>query len=200
MICRSASAQWSLPCGKPSATVAYLMLCFCKHCLLCYDLHAQQLIAWLQRVLLMDEISTGLDSATTYSVAKFLSITTHVLGLTTMIGLLQPPPEVYAIFDDVLLLTDGYSFFCHLPCRSLPFLCSVCPSSALPFLCSCLPFLCTAPLMLLSALPLHCPSYALVCPSSALPFSALLCPTLPAIRVAVLLLACTALSDRVHHM
>ena len=63
--------------------------------------------AWLQRVLLMDEISTGLDSATTYSVAKFLSNTTHVMGLTTMIGLLQPPPEVYAIFDDVLLLTDG---------------------------------------------------------------------------------------------
>jgi len=61
----------------------------------------------MQRVLLMDEISTGLDSATTYSVVKFLSNTTHVMGLTTMIGLLQPPPEVYAVFDDVLLLTDG---------------------------------------------------------------------------------------------
>lgn len=61
----------------------------------------------VQRVMLMDEISTGLDSATTYSVVKFLCNTTHVMGLTTMIGLLQPPPEVYAVFDDVLLLTDG---------------------------------------------------------------------------------------------
>ena len=61
----------------------------------------------VQRIMLMDEISTGLDSATTYSVVKFLCNTTHVMGLTTMIGLLQPPPEVYAVFDDVLLLTDG---------------------------------------------------------------------------------------------
>ena len=74
----------------------YLFICFMIFVCVC-----------VQRVLLMDEISTGRDSATTYSVAQFLSNTTHVLGLTTMIGLLQPPPEVYAIFDDVLLLTDG---------------------------------------------------------------------------------------------
>ena len=61
----------------------------------------------LQRIMLMDEISTGLDSATTYSVVDFLCRTTHVMGITTMIGLLQPPPEVYSLFDDVLLLTDG---------------------------------------------------------------------------------------------
>ena len=58
--------------------------------------------------MLMDEISTGLDSATTYSVVDFLCRTTHVMGITTMIGLLQPPPEVYSLFDDVLLLTDGW--------------------------------------------------------------------------------------------
>lgn len=57
--------------------------------------------------MLMDEISTGLDSATTYSVIDFLCRTTHVMGITMMIGLLQPPPEVYSLFDDVLLLTDG---------------------------------------------------------------------------------------------
>lgn len=68
---------------------------------------SDMVVVVVQRVMLMDEISTGLDSATTYSVVKFLSQTTHVMGLTTMIGLLQPPPEVYAIFDDVLLLTDG---------------------------------------------------------------------------------------------
>ena len=31
-----------------------------------------------------------------------------MMGLTTVISLLQPPPEVYNLFDDVLLLTDGY--------------------------------------------------------------------------------------------
>ena len=135
---------------------------FAKPSLVCYDLRVQQLIAWLQRVLLMDEISTGLDSATTYSVAKFLSNTTHVMGLTTMIGLLQPPPEVYAIFDDVLLLTDGYSICRHLPCCPLPFsdrlyihLCPSLPCPALPcytFGCPALPFLA----VLLAAIP--CPA------------------------------------------
>ncbi len=61
----------------------------------------------MQRVLLMDEISTGLDSATTYTVCEFLAQTTHVFNVTTVVSLLQPPPEVYHLFDDVLLLTDG---------------------------------------------------------------------------------------------
>ena len=47
-----------------------------------------------QRVLLMDEISTGLDSATTYTVTEYLRTTTHYLNLTTLVSLLQPPPEV----------------------------------------------------------------------------------------------------------
>lgn len=64
-----------------------------------------------QKVLLMDEISTGLDSATTYTVINYLRNTTHHMYLTTLVSLLQPPPEVYNLFDDVLLLTDG--------CRSL---------------------------------------------------------------------------------
>ena len=61
----------------------------------------------LQKVLLMDEISTGLDSATTYTVTEFLRMTTHYLHLTTLVSLLQPPPEVYSLFDDIILLSDG---------------------------------------------------------------------------------------------
>ena len=55
----------------------------------------------------MDEISTGLDSATTYTVTEFLRSTTHYLHLTTLVSLLQPPPEVFNLFDDVILLSDG---------------------------------------------------------------------------------------------
>ncbi len=61
----------------------------------------------MQKVLLMDEISTGLDSATTYTVTEFLRMTTHYLHLTTLVSLLQPPPEVYSLFDDIILLSDG---------------------------------------------------------------------------------------------
>jgi ABC-type multidrug transport system ATPase subunit len=60
-----------------------------------------------QWVLLMDEISTGLDSATTFSVVEMLRGACHTLQRTCVISLLQPPPEVMALFDDVLIITDG---------------------------------------------------------------------------------------------
>lgn len=56
-----------------------------------------------QRVLLMDEISTGLDSATTYTVTDYLRTTTHYLHLTTLVSLLQPPPEVLCLWDTLCL-------------------------------------------------------------------------------------------------
>lgn len=46
-------------------------------------------------------------SATTYSVVKTFYNSTHALGKTMVISLLQPPPEVVQLFDDILLLTDG---------------------------------------------------------------------------------------------
>ena len=58
-------------------------------------------------MLFLDEISTGLDSSTTYAIVKFLADTTHFLSYTTVIALLQPAPETYDLFDDVLLLCDG---------------------------------------------------------------------------------------------
>ena len=61
----------------------------------------------LSQVLLLDEISTGLDSSTTYQIVKFLADTTHYQNYTTLIALLQPAPETYDLFDDILLLSDG---------------------------------------------------------------------------------------------
>jgi hypothetical protein len=40
-------------------------------------------------------------------VTKWLRVVTHAMRLTTVVSLLQPAPEVFALFDDVLLLTDG---------------------------------------------------------------------------------------------
>jgi len=47
-----------------------------------------------RHVLLMDEISTGLDSATTFTVVKWMRNITHALQLNVVISLLQPAPEV----------------------------------------------------------------------------------------------------------
>ncbi|KAF7843299.1 pleiotropic drug resistance protein 1-like [Senna tora] len=57
--------------------------------------------------LFMDEISTGLDSSTTFQIIKCLRQIVHILNGTALISLLQPAPETYDLFDDIVLLSDG---------------------------------------------------------------------------------------------
>ncbi|XP_068652531.1 pleiotropic drug resistance protein 1-like isoform X2 [Aristolochia californica] len=59
------------------------------------------------RGLFMDEISTGLDSSTTFQIVNSLRQTIHILNGTAVISLLQPAPETYDLFDDIILLSDG---------------------------------------------------------------------------------------------
>ncbi|ONM41169.1 ABC transporter G family member 40 [Zea mays] len=59
------------------------------------------------RALFMDEISTGLDSSTTFQIVNSLRQSIHILGGTAVISLLQPAPETYNLFDDIILLSDG---------------------------------------------------------------------------------------------
>ena len=59
------------------------------------------------RVLLMDEISTGLDSSVTFDIVKSLHRRCREQNLAVVIALLQPTPEVYRLFDEVILLREG---------------------------------------------------------------------------------------------
>lgn len=59
------------------------------------------------QALFMDEISTGLDSSTTYQIVNSLRQSIHILNGTAVISLLQPAPETYEVFDDIILLSDG---------------------------------------------------------------------------------------------
>uniref|UniRef100_F6HX53 ABC transporter domain-containing protein n=1 Tax=Vitis vinifera TaxID=29760 RepID=F6HX53_VITVI len=59
------------------------------------------------KALFMDEISTGLDSSTTYQIVNSLRQTIHILNGTAVISLLQPPLETYDLFDDIILLSDS---------------------------------------------------------------------------------------------
>ncbi|XP_042426984.1 ABC transporter G family member 36-like isoform X1 [Zingiber officinale] len=59
------------------------------------------------RALFMDDISTGLDSSTTFQIVNCLRQSIHILGGTAVISLLQPAPETYDLFDDIILLSDG---------------------------------------------------------------------------------------------
>ena len=55
----------------------------------------------------MDEISTGLDSSTTFQIVKFMRQMVHIMDVTMVISLLQPAPETFELFDDVILLSEG---------------------------------------------------------------------------------------------
>ncbi|XP_030479880.1 pleiotropic drug resistance protein 1 [Cannabis sativa] len=58
-------------------------------------------------VMFMDEISTGLDSSTTYQIMNSMKQIVHILNETAVISLLQPAPETYNLFDDIILLSEG---------------------------------------------------------------------------------------------
>ncbi|XP_078431904.1 pleiotropic drug resistance 1 [Wolffia australiana] len=59
------------------------------------------------RTLFMDEISTGLDSSTTYQIVKCLQKIAHLGEATILMSLLQPAPETFELFDDLILLSEG---------------------------------------------------------------------------------------------
>jgi len=54
-----------------------------------------------------DEISTGLDAATTFDITRTLSLATQLTETIKIVSLLQPPPETVANFDDLILVHEG---------------------------------------------------------------------------------------------
>ncbi|VYS59100.1 unnamed protein product [Arabidopsis thaliana] len=56
----------------------------------------------------MDNISDGLDSSTTFQIVKSIKQMIHVFDKTALISLLQPPPETFELFDDVIILGEGH--------------------------------------------------------------------------------------------
>ncbi|KAK7279020.1 hypothetical protein RJT34_24062 [Clitoria ternatea] len=66
----------------------------------------------------MDEISTGLDSSTTFQIVRFMRQMVHIMDVTMIISLLQPAPETYNLFDDIILLSEGKIVY-QGPCESI---------------------------------------------------------------------------------
>ncbi|XP_008445474.2 ABC transporter G family member 29-like isoform X1 [Cucumis melo] len=66
-----------------------------------------EIIVGPTKTLFMDEISTGLDSSTTYQIVKCLQQIVHLTDATVVMSLLQPAPETFDLFDDIILLSDG---------------------------------------------------------------------------------------------
>ncbi|GMF37880.1 unnamed protein product [Phytophthora lilii] len=62
-------------------------------------------------VMMMDEISTGLDSAATFDIITTQRSIAKKFRKTVVISLLQPSPEVFELFDDVVILNEGHVMY-----------------------------------------------------------------------------------------
>ncbi|KAI3777844.1 hypothetical protein L1987_47647 [Smallanthus sonchifolius] len=59
------------------------------------------------KTLFLDEISTGLDSSTTFQIVKCMQQVAHLMESTIFMSLLQPAPETFKLFDEIILLSEG---------------------------------------------------------------------------------------------
>ncbi len=58
-----------------------------------------------------DEFSTGLDAAVTYDIAYSIVRFAKAAKTTRIVSLLQPGPETFSLFDEVILLSEGYVIY-----------------------------------------------------------------------------------------
>ncbi|KAJ6338662.1 hypothetical protein OIU76_008181 [Salix suchowensis] len=59
------------------------------------------------KALFMDEISNGLDSSTTFQIVSCMQQLAHITKSTMLVSLLQPAPETFDLFDDIILMAEG---------------------------------------------------------------------------------------------
>jgi len=58
-----------------------------------------------------DEISTGLDAAVTYDIVNSIVTFAKRAKTTRIVSLLQPGPETFVLFDEVVLLSEGHVIY-----------------------------------------------------------------------------------------
>jgi len=59
------------------------------------------------RALFLDEVTSGLDASTAYDVFAAMRSWTDVLGTSVVAALLQPGPELFELFDNVILMRES---------------------------------------------------------------------------------------------
>lgn len=66
-----------------------------------------EMIQALFPIMCADELSTGLDSSSTYSICSSIMHFTQVLSRVRVLSLLQPSPETVSLFDEIILISEG---------------------------------------------------------------------------------------------
>jgi ABC-2 type transporter len=70
-----------------------------------------EMLASRAPVLCGDEISTGLDAASTYDMVQVILHSARTRQQTNIFSLLQPSPETVSLFDEVIVLAEGQIIF-----------------------------------------------------------------------------------------
>ncbi|EFJ46421.1 hypothetical protein VOLCADRAFT_93195 [Volvox carteri f. nagariensis] len=73
------------------------------------------------QVMMLDEVTNGLDSNSAFAIIKSLRNICQYAQATMLVSLLQPSPEVYDCFDDVMLLSGGRLVFLGPRAEVAPF-------------------------------------------------------------------------------
>ena len=66
-----------------------------------------EMVMGAHRLICGDEITTGLDSQTAYELVHAIAAASKVFRKTSVLSLLQPPPEVFDCFDALVLFDSG---------------------------------------------------------------------------------------------
>ncbi|XVF41711.1 hypothetical protein PTKIN_Ptkin01aG0301900 [Pterospermum kingtungense] len=66
-----------------------------------------EMIVGPTKALFMDEITNGLDSSTAFQIVTCLQQLAHITDATLLVSLLQPAPETFNLFDDIVLMAEG---------------------------------------------------------------------------------------------
>ncbi|XP_039161831.1 pleiotropic drug resistance protein 3 isoform X2 [Eucalyptus grandis] len=66
-----------------------------------------EMIVSPNKALFMDEITNGLDSSTAFQIVSCLQQLAHLTDATILVSLLQPAPETFNLFDDLILMAEG---------------------------------------------------------------------------------------------
>ena len=62
-------------------------------------------------ILCGDEISTGLDAASTYEMIELINHFGRIQKMSRVISLLQPSPETVSLFDEVIVIAEGHLLY-----------------------------------------------------------------------------------------
>ncbi|XP_031265611.1 ABC transporter G family member 33-like [Pistacia vera] len=66
-----------------------------------------EMIIGPSRALFLDEILNGLGRSTTFQIVACLKHLAYITASTVLISLLQPAPETFDLFDDIILMAEG---------------------------------------------------------------------------------------------